>query len=90
MGQSQLPMAGCGEAELRAVNADICLHEFCGEGFAQLPCQGQGVGFVPGPLSPLNEAPPTALGLTWKVGRQRREAATELDFRALPRRQGSS
>jgi len=74
--------AGCGLAGY----ANMCLHEFCGEGFLQFPRQGLRIGFVPGPL---HEAPATPLGLTWKVGRQRREAPTELNFHSLPRRQGS-
>jgi hypothetical protein len=55
----------------------------------QLPCQGLGIGFVPGPLLPLHEALATALDLAWKVGRQRREASTKLNFGSLPRWQGS-
>jgi hypothetical protein len=38
---------------------------------------------------PLNEALSTALGLTWKVGSQRREAPTQLNLRPLPRWEGS-
>ena len=64
------------------------LHELCREGSLELPCQGDRVGSVPCPLMPLNEALPTALDLAWKVGSQRREAATELNFHPLPGWQG--
>jgi hypothetical protein len=40
-------------------------------------------------LVPLHEAPETALDLAGKMGRQRREAPTQLNFRPLPRREGN-
>jgi hypothetical protein len=62
----------------------ISLHELCRESSLQLPCQGGRVGSVPCSLMPLNEALPTAIDLAGKVGSQRREAATELNFRSFP------
>jgi hypothetical protein len=79
-----LGIAGALVCRIDGRSLPISLHELCRESSLQLPCQGGRVGSVPGSLMPLNEALPTAIDLAGKVGSQRREAATELNFRSFP------
>jgi hypothetical protein len=83
-----LGIAGALACRLDGRSLPISLYELCRESSLQLLCQRGQVSSVPCPLMPLNEALPTALDLAGKVGSQRREAATELNFHPLPGWQG--